>query len=176
MTFIQLIPTMNRSLPLLAVAASLFLAGCAGTRQYLPMPDQSKAVEDSAKGRIYVIRPSSFGGAVGMNVSDGGNPVGSTGPGGFLCWEREPGDVVVSSTSENTSRVSLAVRPGTVHYILQSIRMGIWIARTELEVIDEEKGKKELQHCKPAKVENPPKVEKVEQKTDQKAEPPPDKK
>jgi hypothetical protein len=31
--------------------------------------------------------------------------------------------------------------------------MGIWIARTDLEVLDEEQGLKELQHCKPAKVE-----------------------
>jgi hypothetical protein len=155
-------PSLKRILPLLAVAATLFLVGCAGTHQYLPMPDQAKTLEDPAKGRIYVLRPSSFGGAVGMNVSDGGNPVGSTGPGGYLCWEREPGDVVVSSTSENTSRVSLAVRPGTVHYILQSIRMGIWVARTDLAVIDEAKAKAELKHCKPAKVEKPPKVEKTE--------------
>jgi|KBSSwiStaDraftv2_1062776.scaffolds.fasta_scaffold810589_1 hypothetical protein len=164
---------MKRLLPLLAAATTLFLVGCAGTHQYLPMPDQSKTVDDPAKGRIYVLRPSSFGGAVGMNISDGGNPVGSTGPGGYLCWEREPGDVVVSSTSENTSRVSLAVRAGTVHYILQSIRMGIWVARTDLEVIDEAKAKAELKHCKPAKVEKPPAVEKTEKvEKAEKTEPP----
>jgi hypothetical protein len=81
------------------------------------------------------------------------NPIGSTGPGSYLCWEREPGDVIVSATSENTSRVALPVRAGSVHYILQSIRMGIWIARTELEVMPEDKGKEELKRCKPAKVE-----------------------
>lgn len=117
------------------------------------MPDQSKAIEDSSKGRIYVIRSSSLGGAVGMSVADGGNLVGKTGPGSYLCWEREPGDVIVSSTSENTSRVALPVRPSSVHYVLQHIRMGIWIARTDLEVVDAEKGMKELKHCKPAKVE-----------------------
>jgi hypothetical protein len=150
---------MKPSLILINCAAALLLAGCAGTKQFVPMPDLSKTIEDPSKGRIYLFRPSSFGGAVGMNVADGGNPIGSTGPGGFLCWEREPGDVVVSATSENTSRVSLPVRPGSIHYILQSIRMGIWIARTELEVVDEERGRKELKKCKPGKVEAPPKVE-----------------
>src|SRR5213594_2924348 len=142
---------MNRILTLASCVAALCLVGCASTIQYVPMPDQTKAVEDSAKGRIYVMRPSSFGAAVGMNVSDGGNPIGSTGPNGYLCWEREPGDVVVSSTSENTSRVSLPVRPGSIHYVLQHIRMGIFIARTDLEVVNEEQGKKELTKCKPAK-------------------------
>jgi hypothetical protein len=92
-----------------------------------------------------------MGTAVSLSVSDGGNPIGKTGPGGYLCWEREPGDVIVSSSSENTSRVSLPVRAGTVHYILHHLRMGMWIPGTELEVIDIEKGTNTLRKCKPAK-------------------------
>ena len=143
---------MSKLFSLGSCIAVAFLVGCASARQFVPMPDQSKVVEDPSKGRIYVIRPSSFGGAVGMNVADGGNPIGSTGPGRYLCWEREPGDVIVSSTSENTSRVALPVRAGSVHYILQHIRMGMWVARTELEVVPEERGKAELKGCKPAEV------------------------
>ena len=142
---------MKPSLSLLGCLLALLGAGCASTTQYVRLPDQTKAIEDPSKGRIYVMRPSGFGSAVGMNVSDSGNPIGNTGPNGYLCWEREPGDVIVSSTSENTSRVSLAVRPGSTHYVLQNIRMGIWIARTDLEVVDEQKGRAELKHCKPAK-------------------------
>src|SRR5262245_43663712 len=144
---------MNRVLTLAGCVVALFLVGCAGTIQRVPMPDQSKTVEDPTKGRIYVMRPSSLDNMVSMNIADGVDPTGKTGPSGYLCWDRQPGDVVVSSASENTSRVSLAVRPGSVHYILQNIRMGIWVARTDLEVLDEEKGKKELKKCKPAKVE-----------------------
>src|SRR4051794_23704836 len=129
---------MNRILCLASCVATLLFAGCASSIQYVHTPDLSKKIEDPAKGRIYVMRPSSLGYAVGMNVSDGGNPIGSTGAKGFLCWERDPGDVVVSSTAENTSRVSLAVRPGNSYYVLQNIRMGIWLARTDLEVISEE--------------------------------------
>lgn len=157
---------MNSPIALTCSLAALLLAGCAGTRQFVAMPDQNKTVDDPAKGRIYVLRSSSFGSAVGMNVADSGNPIGSTGPKGFLCWERDPGDVVVSSTAENTSRVSLPVRPGSVHYVLQNIRMGIWMARTELEVLDADRGKAELKKCKPAKVQPAP-------ETKPKAEPAP---
>ena len=146
---------MKRIVALPCCVAALFLAGCAGTKQFVPLPDQTKAIDDPTKGRIYVMRPSSLGSAVGMNVADGGNPIGKTGPKGFLCWEREPGDVVVSSASENTSRVSLPVRPGSVHYIVQHIRMGFWIARTDLETVDEERGRKELKKCKPPKLQIP---------------------
>jgi len=143
---------MNRILSLAFVLFTALLMGCASAHQYVPQPDLSKKVDDPNKGRIYVMRPSSFGGAVGMNVSDGGQPIGSTGPGKFLCWEREPGDVIVTSTSENTSRVSIPVRPGSIHYILQNIRWGLWIARTDLEILDEERGLKELKKCKAAEV------------------------
>lgn len=149
---------MRSYIPLSCSLAALILAGCAGSKQFVPMPDLSKAVEDPAKGRIYVMRSTSYGGAAGMNIADGGNPIGNTGPKGFLCWEREPGDVIVSATAENTSRVSLAVRAGSIHYILQNIRMGIWMARTELEVVDEGRGQQELKKCKPAKVEPAPKT------------------
>ena len=138
--------------------AALLFAGCAGSKQFVAMPDLTKPVADPAKGRIYLLRPSSSGGSVGMNVADNGHPIGSTGPKGFLCWEREPGDVIVSSTAENTRRVSLPVRAGSIHYVLQNIRMGIWMARTELEVIDAERGALELKKCKRAKLQAPPKV------------------
>jgi hypothetical protein len=149
---------MNRILSLASCcAAAFFLVGCAGTKQFVPMPDQSKAVENPSKGRIYVMRPQSLGYAISMSVADGGNPIGSTGSKGYLCWEREPGDVIVSSTTENTSRVSLPVRPGSIHYVLQNVRMGVWVARTDLEVVDETRGKAALKKCKPAKVVQAPK-------------------
>lgn len=142
---------MKRLTILAGLSAALLLTGCASTKQFVPLPDQSKTVEDPAKGRIYVMRPASVGGAIKMNVTDGNTPIGTTGPKGFLCWERDPGDVVVASSSENTSRVSLAVRPGSVYYVLQHVRMGIWIARTDLETVTEDQGKLELKKCKPPK-------------------------
>jgi hypothetical protein len=146
---------MKRILLLAHCAAALFVGGCASTVQYMPMPDQSKAVEDPAKGRIYVFRPAGVGTAISMTVSDTGNPVGRTGPKGYLCWERQPGDAVIGGSAENVSKVSLPVRPGSIHYVFQHLRMGIWIARNDLEVVDETEGRKQLKKCKPAKYKAP---------------------
>jgi hypothetical protein len=146
---------MKKAIPLIFAFGALLFAGCASTHQYVPMPDQTKTVEDPSKGRIYVVRPASLGYAVSMNVSEDGKPIGATGSHGFICWERPPGDSIVSSASEGVSQVPLTVDAGHVYYVFQHLRMGLLIARNELELVDEEKGRKALKNCHAARVETP---------------------
>jgi len=146
---------MNRFVSFAGLIAALLFTGCASTVQHVPMPNLSQTIDDPARGRIYVMRPASFGAAISMHVMDGGEAIGDTGPKGFLCWERSPGDVILTSSSENSSRISLPVRAGQVYYVHQHVRMGWWIARTELEAVEEAQGKLLLKQCKPAKVEQP---------------------
>lgn len=132
----------------------LLLTGCAGTKQYVAMPDQSKTVEDATKGRIYVMRPATIGSAISMGVTDGGKPIGATGPHGYLCWERQPGDTILTSSSESENRLSLTVEANKVYYLFQHLRMGMWIARSELELVtDLKEALAVLKKCKPAKVQ-----------------------
>jgi hypothetical protein len=138
-----------------ACAAALVLTGCASTVQHVPFPDQSKRVEDDAKGRVYVMRPATVGSAISMSVSDDGKLIGKTGPHGFLCWERKPGETIVSSTAEGVSSVPLSIEAGHVYYIFQHLRMGLLIARNELEIVSEESGRKVLKKCHPPKLETP---------------------
>ena len=82
--------------------------GCASTRQYVRLPDQTRNIENSEQSRIYVIRPTSPGFTLfpfEMGVRDGERLIGDTGPQGYLCWERTPGKTAISSTLENTSTV-----------------------------------------------------------------------
>jgi hypothetical protein len=134
-------------------AAALLVTGCAGTRQFVTMPDQSKSVEDPSKGRIYLMRPASIGTAVSMNVGEDGKPIGVTGAHGFLCWERAPGDSIISSTAEGVSQLPLTVDAGHIYYVVQHVRMGVWMARSELQLVSDEEGTKTLKHCHPAQVE-----------------------
>jgi hypothetical protein len=133
-------------------AIPLLLTGCASTQQFVRFPDQTKVVEDPSKGRIYVMRPATVGCGISMEVADDGRIVGSTGSHGFLCWEREPGDAVVSSKAENTSAVKLNVQAGKVNYIFQHMAMGWVIARNRLDIVSEDEGKKVLKECNPPKV------------------------
>ena len=141
---------------LVSCLGALLLTGCAGTRQFVALPDQAQRIQDNSKGRIYVMRPSGVGTAVSMHVSDSGKAIGSTGAHGFLCWEREPGETIITSTAEGASKAPLSVQAGSVYYIFQHVRMGIFMARSELEVVDEQKGQKTLKKCHAPKVETPP--------------------
>jgi len=147
------IQTMKSTFQLItALLCMSFLVGCASNQQFVHFPDQSKVVEDPSKGRIYVMRPASIGGAISMDVSDDGRIVGSTGPSSYLCWERPPGNTVISAKSENTSAVGVDVEAGKVNYIFLHVRMGWVMARNKLEIVSEEEGKKVLKECDPPKV------------------------
>jgi hypothetical protein len=135
------------------VSAAFFLfAGCASTQQFVPFPDQAKVVEDPSKGRIYVMRPSTAGAGISMDVADDGKIIGSTGPHGFICWEREPGEIVVSSKAENTSAVKVNVQSDKVIYIFQHMELGWISARNRLDLVTEDEGTKILKKCNPPKL------------------------
>lgn len=130
----------------------VLLTGCASTTQYVHFPDQSVVLEDAAKARIYVARPTSFGGAVSMTVSDGETVIGKTGPKGFLCWEREPGEMQLKGKAENTDLEKVNIEKGTVYYFQQSVRMGIMMARNDLHQVSGEEGAEIVGKCKPPKL------------------------
>jgi len=139
----------RRLLTLVFLTALLALASCASTNQLVPFPDQSVEVENPELGRIYVMRPSSLGGAISMAVEDDQRLIGHTGPDSYLCWEREPGTATITGRAENVATLSIDVTAGSVTYVHQGMRMGMWKARNVLKLLDEEKGKKELAGCDP---------------------------
>ena len=122
--------------------------GCATTRQHVPFPDQSKKIENSDLGRIYVFRPSTFGFAIPMQIRDSNKVIGDTGPKGYLCWERESGKTKIVGIAENTSKLPLEVNKGKVYYIFQHMRLGWFRARNKLELVDEVVAREYLQDCK----------------------------
>ena len=127
---------------------SVGLIGCASARQYVPIPNQNVRIDDENKARIYVFRPATIGAAIPMAVLDNKLLMGDTGPNSYLCWEREPGSVLIDGKSENTSTVEFEAQKGNVYYIEQYMKIGFAIARNRLELIDEEKGKKLKASCK----------------------------
>ena len=137
---------------LIIAVAVLAFAGCATTEQYVAFPDQSVEVEDPDKGRIYVVRPEFLGSAVQMNVTADDTLVGTTTGGGYLCWETVPGMITVTGHAEVDHSIDLSIQRGKAYYIHQAMRMGVWVARNELILLSEEKGKEYLDSCSPPKV------------------------
>ena len=140
---------MKTSKILLFCGATVLLVGCASNQQFVRIPDLNQRVEDPARGRIYVVRPSSAGAGASMEVWDSNLHVGNTGASSYLCWEREPGKTQVSGREENVSVVDLDVQANHVYYIFQHMRIGWVQARNKMELISEDEGQKRLKGCKP---------------------------
>jgi hypothetical protein len=149
---------MKNFLNVLLLAGIVSCGGCASIAQFAPLPNQAVAVENPSKARIYVLRPAAvMGMAISMSVKDGDRLIGTTKGGNYLCWERNPGDVILKSKSENEFTLGLHVEEGKSYYVLQRVEVGFVTYRTKLEVISEDKGKTLLRQCTPLKVLRNPK-------------------
>ena len=140
------------------------LTGCASAHQYVPLPNQDVDVEQVALSRVYVLRPSTLGAALKLTIRDEIRDVGKTGAKSFLCWERRPGQATIIGEAENRSSVLLDLEAGKRYYVKQGIRMGVMMARNELEVLDDEEGRRLLSKCRKPAVKTdkaPPLPEKV---------------
>ena len=109
-------------------------------------------IENQEMIRVYVIRATGLGSAISTNIYDDNRLIGTTGPNGYLCWEREAGKTEILAKAENKSKVYLDTEPGEICYIKQDIQLGVLMARTKLELVNEEQGKKLLKKCKPPKM------------------------
>ncbi len=129
------------------LVAILALAGCAS----VPMGDPKRDAELKTfavaqdKAGIYVYRNESMGGAVKMEVSIDGQLIGQTAAKTYFYKDVTPGKHTVTSTAENTDTLEVEVKPGTLAYIWQEVKMGLLYARTKLHLVSEAEGKKGVQ-------------------------------
>jgi hypothetical protein len=128
------------------------LAGCAS----VPM----SSMEDDAKGKsfavapgkanIYVYRNETFGAAIPMTVSLNGRVAGQSAAQTYFVFEVDPGTHDLGSIAENTVSVKLAAEAGKSYFVWQEVKMGLWMARSELQQVDEATGRKGVAECKRA--------------------------
>jgi Protein of unknown function (DUF2846) len=136
----------------LLLAMVVLVTGCAS----VPMTsseDDAKAKLFSAKpdkSTIYVYRNESFGSAIVMTVSLNGKVAGQTGPQTYFVWEVDPGSHEIASHTENVSTLKLTTEPGKNYYVWQEVKMGAFMARSLLQQVDEETGRKGVLECKRA--------------------------
>ena len=95
-------------------------------------------------------RNESFGGAIPMTVALDGKVAGQTGPQTFFLWEVDPGPHEVSSLAENAVTLKLNTEAGKAYFVWQEVKMGLWMARSQLQQVDEETGRKSVAECKRA--------------------------
>lgn len=136
----------------LMLLAALLAGGCA-TVPMASIDDDARAKSFAVKpdkSSIYVYRNETFGGAIPMTVTLNGRVAGQSGPQTYYLFEVDPGAHEVGSIAENTSTVRLSTAPGQAYYLWQEVKMGFWMARTQLQQVDEETGRKGVAECKRA--------------------------
>lgn len=106
-------------------------------------------IED--KAIVYIIRPTTFGAIIRMNVECDSVHIGSTTAKRYIYTALSPGKHTLFSRSENKSTLEVELEAGKIYYINQQVKMGFFIAETGLMLLNEEDGKKYLNKCKLSK-------------------------
>lgn len=133
----------------LALIFSLsFLYGCASVPMASPEADAAAKQFKPASGKanIYVYRNERFGAAIKVPVSLNGMTKGSTAAKTFMHWEVKPGQYKIMSHAEKDDAITVNAVAGSNNFVWQEIKMGTWSARTKLQKVDAEKGKKVLRN------------------------------
>ena len=71
-----------------------------------------------------------------------GRVIGETAAKTYLYKEVTPGKHTLVSHAENTDTLKVDVKPGTLAYVWQEIKLGLLSARSKLHLMSEEEGKK----------------------------------
>lgn len=143
--------------PRLALLALVcLLAGCTTAPPATPAMDtQGKSFAVApGKANIYLYRNENIGGSSPMTVSINGNAAGATGRATYFLWQVDPGTYDISSKAENTSTVRVVAEAGKSYYVWQAVQLdrrfyllGVVLARSELQLVDDETGRWGVQEC-----------------------------
>jgi len=126
-----------------AVVCLLTLSSCATVR--IGDQTQDSAAKEfkvpSEKAGVYVFRNQTFGGGIKMDVLVDGFLVGETAAKTYLYFELPPGKHTIMSRAENTDSLTIDFIAGTLSYIRQEVRAGVYSARSKLILVDEAEGR-----------------------------------
>lgn len=134
---------------LLVLAVALFLVGCSSLPR-APIEQDAAAksfTTDEGKANLYIYRNEQFGGAVEMDVLVNNKPLGKTGPKTYFALSVPPGQYTVMSKAENDSTLTVDVAGGKNYFVWQEVKMGVWYARSLLQLVDDDKGKAGVLEC-----------------------------
>lgn len=124
-------------------AMILLVSGCASVPM-APMDQDTKAKAfspDTNKASLYIYRNENFGAAIPMTVAVNGKALGQTAAKTYFQLKVMPGKYNVESHAENVSNLPLSVEAGKNYFVWQEVKMGMWMARSLLQQVDENTGR-----------------------------------
>jgi len=140
----------KKTLALCALLVLVLASGCASVQ--MASSEQDTAAKSFAvkpgKAIIYVYRNETMGAALKMPVALDGKLMGDTASKTYLLLEVNPGQHTVVSKTENDSSVTLNTVAGRNYFLWQEVKMGLLMARSNLQEVDEATGKAGVAECK----------------------------
>lgn len=135
--------------------AVLFASGCASVPMASAEQDaalKTFAAPPADKAGLYIYRNSFAGQALKKNVYLDGEFVGESANKVYFYEQVDAGEHVLSTESEfNDNALKLAVEGGVNYFIRQYIKLGVFVGGTDMEVVSEEEGKKNVLESRLAK-------------------------
>lgn len=128
-----------------AMMVALLATGCASVNMADATQDAERKTftAPADKAGIYIYRNETMGAAVKMPVTVNGQAIGQTAAKTYLYKEVAPGKhEVVSLTEGKENKVEVDAKPGTLIYIWQEVKMGMWAAASKLHLVSAEQGQK----------------------------------
>ena len=136
-------------------ALTMLIVGCAA----VPMGDPAMDAQLKTfapvpeKARLYVYRNETFGAAIKMPVLLDGRILGDTAAQTYLFAEIDPGNHRLISKTENDAILDWTAVAGRIYYVWQEVKMGLFAARSHLQLVDEKTGQAGVLESKLAKTE-----------------------
>lgn len=100
------------------------------------------------KASLYIYRNEVLGSAIPMTVMVNGKNLGQTASKTYFHLDLQPGSYTIDSMAENTSTLTLKLRPNRSYFVWQEVKMGLWMARSLLQEVDEATGREGVMESK----------------------------
>ncbi|MAX53234.1 MAG: hypothetical protein CMH22_14755 [Methylophaga sp.] len=138
------------------LVAVTFLSGCASvpmeSKENSELAKQFKSPSEGNSG-LYVYRSGSFGGALKKDVWVDGDCLGETAPDMFF-YKEVKGDEqhkIATESEFSPNDLLLNTETGKNYFIRQYMKIGVFVGGAGVELVDEEKGKKDVSSLNMAK-------------------------
>ena len=135
-------------LGVLATVVSMF-SGCASVPMAPATADQAakQFAKLPDKANIFIYRNENMGALIKMGLYLNDAPIAQTAANTYVNLQLEPGTYKIRSHAENNSEVTLEAKAGEVYFLWQEVKMGFGSARSNLQVVNAETGRKAVNEC-----------------------------
>lgn len=127
----------------------IIISACSSTKTVtkVEIDKYKNLTAPDGKSIVYFVRPSFVGAIISFKVSCNDSLIGSTIGKRYLFTVLNPGKYQFTSEAENTAELQIEVEANKVYYVEQKPKMGVILARNQLELLTQEEGKTKLAKC-----------------------------